>query len=166
MIYAVLAGAAVGLELGLTDAQIAEGLTRYKTVGHRSRVIRTSLCTLIDDCYNANPTSNTAAIDSMAKLPGRKICILGDMLEMGEQSAQLHTYVGKYAIEHGIDLVVTQGSEARNISAAAGKKGVHFPDRASLLQALQDIIRPGDVVLVKASHSAQFENVAEAIEKM
>ena len=58
MIYSVLAAAAVGLELGMTSAQIAEGLTRYNTVGHRSRVVNTPRCTLIDDCYNANPTSN------------------------------------------------------------------------------------------------------------
>ncbi len=166
MIYSILAGAAVGMELGLSDAQIAEGLTRYQTVGHRSRVVKTALCTLIDDCYNANPTSNAAAIDSMAKIPGRRVCILGDMLEMGEQSAQLHFSVGRYAVEHGVDLVVTQGGEAQNISKAAGEKGIHYSDRNSLLQALPEIIRPGDVVLVKASRGAQFENVAEAIEKM
>jgi len=166
MVYAVLAAAAVGLELGLTDEEIALGMARYQTVGHRSRVVKTSRCTLIDDCYNANPTSNAAAIDSMTKLPGRKVCILGDMREMGEKSHELHRYIGEYAVTHGVDLVVTEGEEARYISLAAGEKGLHFPDRPSLLAALPELIRQGDVVLVKASHGARFDNVAESVEKL
>lgn len=166
MIYAVLAAAAVGLELGLSDEEIAAGMAQYNTVGHRSRVIKTSYCTLIDDCYNANPTSNRAAIDSMANLTGRKVCILGDMREMGERSHQLHREIGEYAVNHGVDLVVTQGDEAAWISLAAGEKGVHFPDRASLLKSIPTLIRPGDVVLVKASHGPRFEDVAEAVENL
>ena len=166
MIYAVLAAAAVGIEMGLSDREIAEGMSLYKTVGHRSRIVKTALCTLIDDCYNANPTSNAAAIDSMSKLPGRKICILGDMLEMGGKSREMHDYIGKYAVEHGADLVITEGTEAEYISIAAGDKGLHFGDRSSLLEALPGIIKAGDVVLVKASHGAAFDNVADLIEKM
>ena len=166
MIYSVLAAAAVGLELGLSDEEIQDGLTRYNTVGHRSRVVKTALCTLIDDCYNANPTSNRAAIDSMENLPGRKVCILGDMREMGANSPDLHREIGRYALEHGISLVVTEGEQAKYISEAAGELGRHFPDRPSLLAGLSALIRPGDVVLVKASHGASFEDVAETIEKM
>ena len=166
MIYSVLAAAAVGLELGLTDEEIAKGMSLYKTVGHRSRVVKTALCTMIDDCYNANPTSNAAAIDSMAALEGRKVCILGDMREMGENSPELHRYIGRYAVEHGAELVITSGSDARYIAQAAGEKGIDFPDKASLISALPGLLRPGDVVLVKASRGAQFEEVAEAIERM
>ena len=166
VIYSVLAAAAVSLELGLSDREIAEGLKNYQTVGHRSRIVKTSLCTLIDDCYNANPTSNAAAIDSMMKLSGRKVCILGDMREMGERSRELHRLIGEYAVARGVDLIVTQGEEARYISRAAGDKGLDFPDRDSLINALPAIIRKGDVVLVKASHGAAYENVAETIEKL
>ena len=166
VIYSILAAAAVAVELGLSDEEIREGLKSYRTVGHRSRIVKTPLCTLIDDCYNANPTSNAAAIDSMMKLPGRKVCILGDMREMGERSHELHRQIGEYAVERGVDLIVTQGEDARYISRAAGKQGMDFPDRDSLLRALPAIIRQGDVVLVKASHSAAYENVAEAIEKL
>ena len=166
MIYSVLAAAAVGMELGLSDEEIALGLTRFQTVGHRSRVVRTARCTLIDDCYNANPTSNAAAIDSLSAFNGRKICVLGDMREMGENSHELHRMIGRYAAEHGVDLVLTQGEDARFIALGAGEKGLDFPDRAALLSALPEIIRPGDVVLVKASRGAQFEDAAAVIESL
>ena len=166
MIYAVLAAAAVAIELGLTDEEIARGMALYKTVGHRSRVVTTAFCTLIDDCYNANPTSNAAAIDSMAALTGRKVCILGDMREMGDSSPELHRYIGRYAVQHGAELVITSGDCARFIAEGAGEKGVDFPDKTALIAALPGLLRPGDAVLVKASRGAQFEEVAEAIENM
>lgn len=166
MIYSVLAAAAVGIELGLTDEEIALGLTRFQTVGHRSRVVKTARCTLIDDCYNANPTSNAAAIDSLSAFPGRKICVLGDMREMGENSHELHRMIGRYAVERGVDLVLTQGTDARFIALGAGEKGIDYPDRAALLSALPEIIRHGDVVLVKASRGAQFEDAAALIESL
>ena len=166
MIYSVLAAAAVGLELGMTSAQIAEGLTRYNTVGHRSRVVNTPRCTLIDDCYNANPTSNRAAIDSMLGFPGRKVCILGDMREMGEVSEKVHLQIGEYAVSKGVSLVITHGDEAKYISEAAGTAGAHYENRSELLAALPELIRPGDVVLVKASHGPNFTDVVEAIEAL
>ncbi len=166
MIYSVLAAAAVAMELGLTDEEIARGLLSYKTVGHRSRVVRTPFCTLIDDCYNANPTSNRAAIDSMMRLAGRKVCVLGDMREMGENSRALHREIGRYAAEKGVELLLTQGDEAAFFAEGAGAIARHFPDRPSLLAALPELLRPGDVVLVKASHGPRFEDVAERIENL
>lgn len=166
MVYSVLAAAAVGMTLGLSDQEIVRGMTLFKTVGHRSRVVKTPLYTLIDDCYNANPTSNAAAIDSMAAFNGRKVCILGDMREMGETSKELHVQIGRYAVEHGAELVITQGDDAEYMSRAAGDRGLHYSDKASLIGALPALLKPGDVVLVKASNSMHFEEIAEAIEKM
>ena len=166
MIYSVLAAAAVAIELGLTDEEIARGLQSYQTVGRRSRVVKTPLCTLVDDCYNANPTSDCAAIDSMASLPGRRVCILGDMLEMGENAPALHRSVGEYAASHGVSLVLTQGNLAGYIAEGAGPIGHHFPNRASLLQKLPELLEPGDVVLVKASHGAKFDDISERIENL
>ena len=166
MIYSVLAAAAVGMELGLSDEEIARGMLEYKTIGHRSRVVKTPYCTLIDDCYNANPTSNRAAIDSMMRLPGRKVCVLGDMREMGSNSRELHRQIGRYALEHGVELLLTQGDEAAFFAEGAGAIATHFPDRTSLLAALPERICPGDVVLVKASHGPRFEDVAETIENL
>ena len=166
MIYSVLSAAAVSIELGLSDEEIARGLARYETVGRRSRVVRTGHCTLVDDCYNANPTSDCAAIDSLSSLPGRRVCILGDMLEMGENAPALHRSVGEYAASHGVELVITQGELAKYIAEGAGEIGVHYPDRAALLTALPKLLREGDVVLVKASHGAHFEEISEAVKQL
>ena len=167
MIYSVLSAAAVSLELGLSDEEIACGLARYETVGRRSRVVKTGYCTLVDDCYNANPTSDCAAIDSLSSLGGRRVCILGDMLEMGENAPALHRLVGEYAAAHGVELVITQGELAKHIAEVAGDDiGVHFSDRASLLTALPALLHKGDVVLVKASHGAHFEEISEAVKQI
>ena len=166
MIYSVLSAAAVSIELGLSDEEIARGLARYETVGRRSRVVKTGYCTLVDDCYNANPTSDSAAIDSLSSLGGRRVCILGDMLEMGENAPALHRSVGEYAAAHGVDLVITQGELAKHIAEGAGETGVYFRDRAELLSKLPELIRPGDAVLVKASHGAHFEEISEAVKKL
>ena len=120
----------------------------------------------MDDCYNANPTSDCAAIDSLASLPGRRVCILGVMLEMGGNAPELHRSVGEYAVTHGVDLVMSQGELAGRIAEGAGAIGVHFADRAELLEALPRLLRPGDVVLVKASHGAHFEEISEAVKRI
>ena len=164
MVYAALGAAAVGFALGLTAAEVAAGIAGYVPVGRRARLYRAGKLTVIDDCYNANPTSNRAAIDSMLALPGRKLCVLGDMREMGERSPQLHWELGRYAMERGVARIFTQGQESVEISRGAGEEiASHFADKASLLAALQGELRGGDVVLVKASHGAHFEEIVEAL---
>ena len=88
MVYAALEGAAVGFVMGLSDEEIERGIAAYKTVGRRGVVTDTGFVTLVDDCYNANPDSMRCAVDSLMKLPGRHVCVLSDMREMGEGSAQ------------------------------------------------------------------------------
>ena len=166
MIYAALAGAAVGLTLGMTDEEIARGVAAYVPEGGRGRVIETGRLTLIDDCYNANPTSVNSAIRSLSARAGRRVCILGDMLELGERSPAMHRQCGAYAVENGAALVLTCGELSRNTADGAGEKGVHFDSREDLINALPALLQPGDAVLVKASHSMRFEEIVRAIEKM
>ena len=169
MVYAALAGAAVGIEMGLTDSGIAAGIAAYKPVGRRANVTDTGFLTLIDDCYNANPDSVRAAIDSMSGFPGRKVCILGDMLELGTDSEALHRAVGAYAAEKGADLVLTAGPLSESVSTAAMETGTearHFPDVEGLIAALPELLCRGDAVLVKASHSMRFERISEALKEL
>lgn len=166
MVYAVLAAASVAMALGLTDDEIARGVLNYKTIGHRSRILATGFGTVVDDCYNANPNSNRAAIDSLKNLPGRKVCILGDMRELGEDSHELHRALGVYAAENGIDAIFTQGQEAAFISQGAGSIARHFDSRQELIDSLPGLIRTGDTVLVKASNSIHFEDVVDALQKI
>ena len=165
MVYAALGAAAVGLELGLTDGEIAAGIADYVPVGSRGRLIRMQTLTVIDDCYNANPTSAAAAIRSLAKQPGRRVCILGDMLELGERSAELHRETGALAKDCGIELVLTAGTEAESIAEGAGETARHFGTKEALIRALPELLRPGDTVLVKASRGMRFEEIVEALQK-
>ena len=169
MVYAAAGAAAVGIHMGLSDLEIAEGIAAYAPVGSRSRTVKAPRCTVIDDCYNANPTSTAAALASLSALPGRRVCILGDMFELGENSAALHFAVGECAAEKGIEAVLACGELASSI--AEGAKSAekpplvrHFPTREALIAALPGLIEPGDTVLVKASHSMKFEELVSALE--
>ena len=165
--HAALAAAAVGLELGLTGEEIARGVEGYETVGDRARIIHVGDMTVVSDCYNANPNSCQAALDSLMKLQGRRrVAILGDMLELGPASGALHRGVGEYAARAGVDLVVGCGPLSGNIADGArdaGAKALYFADKAALIEALADMVRPDDCVLVKASHSMAFEDVVDRL---
>ena len=164
MVYAALEGAAVGLKLGLSDNEIAEGIANYETVGRRASISDTGFITLVDDCYNANPDSVMCGIDSLSQSSGRKVCILGDMLEMGENREALHAQVGRYAADKGAALLLCVGELSRNTcKAAEGIASLHFETNAELIKTLPQLIRKGDTVLVKASHSMKFEEISEAL---
>ena len=164
---AALAAAAVGLELGLTGEEIARGVAQYQTVGDRARVIHAGDMTIVSDCYNANPNSCQAAVDSLMQLAGkRRVCILGDMLELGPRTEELHHGVGEYAAKAGVDLVIGCGPLSRAVADGARDAGgevLYFEDKAGLMASLGDVVRPGDCVLVKASHSMAFEEIVERL---
>lgn len=164
MVYAALEGAAVGLKFGLSDEHIANGIASYQTVGRRANVTDTGFITLVDDCYNANPDSVKCAVDSLTRLHGRKVCIFGDMLEMGEDKARLHADIGRYAAERGVSLMLCVGELSKNTCRAAEDiSALHFQSNAELIQELPKLIKKGDAVLVKASHSMKLEEISEAL---
>ena len=156
MVYAALAAAAVGIELGVPDADIAAGIADYQPVGRRASVINTGCLTIVDDCYNANPDSTQMAILSAADLGGRLVCVLGDMLELGEHSEEFHRETGRAALDAGALLL-----PAGPLSEAMG--GRHYASKAELIADLPHQLRRGDTVLVKASHSMAFEDITEAL---
>ena len=163
MVYAALEGAAVGLSLGLTEEEIAAGIAGFETVGRRSAVTDTGKITLVDDSYNANPDSVKCGVDSLLQLPGRHVCILGDMLELGEEEEAMHRDVGAYAASRGVDLVLCSGRLGAAIAEGAGERGRWFASVDELNRALPELIREGDRVLVKASRGMRFERIAEAL---
>ena len=166
MVYAALEGAAVGILLGMEDAEIAEGIRRFELVGRRAAVCDTGSLTLVDDSYNANPDSVKCGVDSLLTLPGRPVCILGDMLELGEGAAQMHFGVGRYAKERGAALVLSCGEYGAAIAEGAGESGRCFESAEALIAALPGLLQKGDAVLVKASRGARFERVSEAIKEL
>jgi len=168
MVYAALMGAAVGWALGLSDEEIAEGIAAYETVGNRARLIDANGYTILSDCYNANPNSTASAIDSLVTLPGRKVCVLGDMLELGPETKNLHYKTGGYAAKKGADLVIGCGELSRFTyegAKDAGCEAMYFAGKAALMEEIKSIVRSGDCVLVKASHSLAFEDIVEHLSK-
>jgi UDP-N-acetylmuramoyl-tripeptide--D-alanyl-D-alanine ligase len=163
-VYAALAAAAVGILHGLTDCEIAAGIEDFRNVGRRGELVHTPFVTMIDDSYNANPDSVKSGIDSLVQLEGNRfICILGDMLELGEGSGDMHAEVGAYAADRGADIVMTAGRYGPDTARGAGDKGMCFESRDALIQSLPQLLQEGDCVLVKASKGSHFEMVSAAI---
>ena len=159
MVSNALAAVAVGRLLGLSDSQLVNGVQSYKTVGSRANVIHTGKIRIIDDCYNANPTSVKASLDTLNNFDGRKVAILGDMKELGANELLLHRETGEYAKSIGIDLVICVGPLAKAL--AEGAQGLWYETNDDLKKELSDFIKDGDTVLVKASHSMKFEEIVE-----
>lgn len=119
--------------------------------------------TLIEDCYNANPISMRAAIDDLAGRPGRRVAILGDMMELGGGEADFHREIGEAARAAGVDLVIGVGTRAAWYVKGFGDGAVHFRDVDALLADVGDHVREGDTVLVKGSRSMALERVTAAL---
>ena len=171
MVYNALAAAAVGRIYGLTIEEIRRGIESLETIRGRFKMIETDKFLVVDDCYNANPMSMKASLDVLHDGEGRRVAILGDMGELGEDEAALHEGVGIHAAACGIDACVCAGDLAVHIAEAARKANPDFPvyyekTRESLLEHLNDYVQKGDTILVKASHFMKFEEVVKALEEM
>lgn len=168
MVYNALAGALVGRELGLSADEIKAGIESLVPVSGRNNMIATDDLLIIDDCYNANPISTKASLDVLATADSRKVAILGDMFELGENEKKLHYEVGQHAAEKGIDLCVCIGALSENTAkgASAGTSTVlHFNTKADFLTEMNTILQKGDAVLVKASHGMAFPEIVEKLQE-
>lgn len=163
MVANALCAAALGEHLGLTNEQIKCGVEAYKTVGSRSNIIRKKSVTIIDDCYNANPTSVRASVDTLAKFEGKKIAVIGDMKELGANENTLHFDTGKYIKDKGIDVVVAVGTLCRHLFDGTDKNGYYFETVDECVENIASIVNDGDTVLVKASHSMHFDKIVEEL---
>lgn len=167
-----LAAAAVGHVFGLDAAAVAAGLAGARPTGGRAEIVGADGLTIIDDTYNASPTSMRAALAMLAETaPGRKVAVLGDMGELGNHAEEGHRAVGREAAAQGVDLLVTVGEKSRWIAAAAVEAGlptdrtVHFPDVTAAAAALRGLLTRGDTVLVKASRSMRMEEITAVLRR-
>ena len=158
-----LCAMAVGDKLGLTAEEIKRGIESFKNVGSRNRIIKTDRYTIIDDCYNANPTSTKAGLDTLATLSGRRVAVLGDMKELGKDALSLHREVGAYAKEKSIDCLIAVGELSKAAAEGYGEGAWYFPDVESCIEGLKELVKQDDTILVKASHSMHFEKITEAL---
>ena len=170
MAYSASIAVAVGEELGLSHDEIVRGVASYEPAGSRMRVVHLPEGRiLLDDCYNANPQSVTAALEVLAKTEcDRRVAVLGDMGELGALTDQAHYNMGALAAMLGIDFVVAIGEKAARIADGAAQSGgevLHFSTKEEALKTLKEELKPGTAMLVKASHAMHFGALVDALQK-
>lgn len=164
-VYNALAAAAVGSVLHVPVEKILAAIAAFVPAGNRQAIEKLSRCTLINDVYNANPASMAAALKVLAQAEGRRVCILGDMGELGSASAEGHVRMLELAIELGIETILAVGprmtAAAQSLPTQANL--FSFPTQTDLLSALPSLLQSGDTILTKASRSMHLETTATAI---
>lgn len=163
----------IGHLMGVSFNDAKDALNNYKPMKGRLEVKRLNGITLIDDTYNANPYSVRVALDALARLEvsGKRIAVLGDMLELGEKSSSLHKGIGKYAAQCEIDVLIASGRFSGDVIEGAShceEKKIRLynaPDAAAAAGILKGVIRDGDCALVKGSRRMKMEEVIECFTK-
>lgn len=173
MILNALAATAVAVNFNMGCHEIANGIKAVKALSGRSNIISAGQWTIIDDCYNANPVSMKAAIDLLSMADTRKVAILGDMFELGENEITLHEDLGTYAAKSDIDLLICIGKLSHAMykaakQASAGQYSnaeniLYFESREAFLNEYTSIINKGDTILVKASHGMGFDKIVKIL---
>jgi UDP-N-acetylmuramoyl-tripeptide--D-alanyl-D-alanine ligase len=164
---------AIARELGYTPKEIQQGFNQFQPVTGRGNIVQTSSWTIIDDTYNANPASCRAACEMLAewKTTGRRILVLGDMLELGPDADFYHRELGQLAGKKNIDVILAIGQHAKHI--VAGVKNSEkadvtvkaFHEQQALIDELKNTLRPSDVILVKGSRGMRMERIIECLLK-
>ena len=177
-VWAALYAFAVGALQGLSPEKIQAGLMHFQPADMRQAVTNLDGMTLIEDCYNAAPESMRAAIDVLcecAPKDGRRIAILGDMLELGKDSIKLHRSVGEYLQKQGVDALFAIGEGGVEIAQGAVEAGMNpanvslFIDRdniENITKGLTSYIQKGDTLLFKASRGVRLERVVNALREL
>jgi len=168
-IYNALAAISVGRTLGLDWEEMRGGLRSFQPPPLRMEKCVINGVTIINDAYNANPESVKGALNTLEGEKGRKIAVLGDMLELGKESSQYHTDVGKHLAGLDIDFLVAVGKEAQKIIEGTRKMG--YPEKwtygvatnREAIKYLHNIIIYGDAVLVKGSRRMRMEEIVEGM---
>lgn len=159
-----LAATSAALAMGVEFPAIAEGLQSYAGVKGRLQHLKgQNGALLIDDTYNANPLSMKAAIDVLKAKSGEKLLVLGDMGELGDDTADLHAEIGRYAKAAGVDALFTLGTLSQNMTDAFGAGAKHYQSSEALTEALKAQLQPTSVVLVKGSRFMAMERIVKEI---
>ena len=161
-----LAAVSAGLQMGVTIENIQKALGCFRNMAGRQEIFEAQGYTIIKDCYNAGPESMAAALAVLGKKPGRRIAVLGDMLELGMRAPAEHYRVGRVAAEQA-DLLFAYGPNSERVVSGAitgGMDTAHaqgFEDRQALVSALKACAKAGDVLLFKGSHGMHMELALE-----
>ncbi len=169
-IYNALSAVVVGTIMGITLDKIKKGIENFQLT--KSRMEKISLpenITVINDCYNANYDSMKAAIEFVARTNAkRKIAVLGDMLELGEFSEELHKKVGEAVVNNNIDMLITVGSMAKIIASTAAESNIEvyeFDNNMQAIEKIKEVMQKDDIILVKASNGMKFNEIIGELKK-
>lgn len=173
MVYVALCAFVVGYIHDIDFELIKKGIESFVPSNMRMNIINNSNFTIINDAYNASPQSMKSALDVLKNCSNqRKVAILGDMYEIGEQSEQMHREIGKYAVDCNIDVIICVGDLAKYIyNEAYSNKNenqiiLYFDSKQNLYDKLFDILKKYDIILIKASRGMHLEQTIDKIEKV
>ena len=152
----------IAQEFGLTTGQIKEGLASFQGSLHRMKRLRFGSVTVIDDTYNSNPDGVRYALSHLKQLSGRKLCVLGDMLELGDIAETEHAALEESLVDSGVSIVFTYGPLMRNLQSERIEV-LHFDKKSSLHESLLAELKPKDSLLVKGSRSMNMEETVDAV---
>ncbi len=167
-VYNALSAIAVGAKLEIPLSKIKEGIKSFELTKSRMELINLkNNITIINDCYNANYDSMKAAIEYLGKISNkRKIAILGDMLELGEFSEELHKKVGEEIIKNKIDILITVGEMGKVISNTAKEGDItvyHCENNIEGIAKIKSVMNENDIILAKASNGMKFKEIVESL---
>ena len=161
-----LTAIAVGVEMGMNPSKIQEALSQFQNMAGRQEIFEANGCTIIKDCYNAGPESMAAALEVLGNKSGRRVAVLGDMLELGVCTHAEHYRVGRIAAEKA-DLLLAYGPNSSRIISGAITGGMpegkakDFEKRDEIVAAMKRMIKPGDVILIKGSRGMHMELILD-----
>jgi UDP-N-acetylmuramoyl-tripeptide--D-alanyl-D-alanine ligase len=162
-----------GFLFGLDANVIKEQIASFDSPDMRLKEVHLKKCIIFDDTYNSNPQSLKQAIDVLCRqeTKGRRILVMGDMLELGEKSEEFHIYFGRYVSKKSVDILVTMGKYSKSTAESARNSGMntatvhHFDDSHAVLEFLHASIKDGDVLLVKGSRSMRMERIVSFLKE-
>ncbi len=164
-IYNALAAISVGKMFEVGKEQIKLAINKKSSIPHRLELIDLKRIKLIDDTYNASFDSMKAALTFLKEFDGRKIAILGDILELGKESKAIHKKIGKEVVDNGVDYLITIGKDSKEIKKAAIECGLkrkftkHFNNELNSRKYLNNLIKKNDIILVKGSNAMKLVNI-------
>ena len=160
----------MGELFGISAEDAITGLCKTQLTGRRLKYIKGRHVNVIDDTYNASPDSMKSALTVLKNSGGsnRKVAVLGDMYELGEESSGEHFDVGRFAGLSGVDLIVAIGKDSEKIAegaAAESRDAVYFREKEEFFEKIDELIGFGDIILVKGSRGMKMEQIVEKLLK-
>lgn len=170
-VYNALAAIAVATSLRMPKSTVARALEKFHAANMRMEIRNGIGIKIVSDCYNANPSSTRMALQTIGALekPGRKIAVLGDMLELGDKAAELHREIGELVQQMHFDVLVAVGKLSKNTQLGAIACGMdrgsalHFENAEKAMEYLSENVRFGDILLVKGSRGMKMEQIVEKL---